>query len=305
MALASDTRRNSVARGARRGWTAPAGVLGDWKLVRLLGEGVYTQVYIARPDDDHDAVYAVKTLRPARANDPAALRLLSREAYVGLKVAHPHVVSVLSAHVNQPPYYLVMPYLPGGTVRQRLDRTGRLPVGIALWIARQAAAGLAGLHDASSIHGDIKPANIFLSPEGHATLIDLGFAQAIGKLEDGASCPIAGTPHYLAPEALAHPARCDVRSDFYSLGITLFEMLAGAPPFSAGDPTDLARQHREAVPPDVRQCAPCVGAPVAELITRLLAKQALRRPTSAHELVDQLLGLEIAALDQRTIEPVH
>jgi serine/threonine protein kinase len=278
--------------------------LGDWKLVRLLGEGVYTQVYLARPDDNHDATYAVKTLRPARANDPVALRMLSGEAYVGLKVAHPHVVSVLSAHVNQPPYYLVMPYLPGGTLRQRLIATGRLPVGIAMWIARQAAHGLAAIHEAGLIHGDIKPENIFLSPQGHATLIDLGFAKAIDKTDDGTTCPIAGTPHYLAPEALAHPARYDVRSDFYSLGITIFEMLAGAPPFSAAGPTDLARQHREAVAHDVRQLAPGTPPAVAELIARLLAKQPLRRPASARELVDRLLRLEISTLGQRTLEPL-
>jgi serine/threonine-protein kinase len=208
----------------------------------------------------------------------------------------------LSAHVNEPPYYLVMPYLPGGTLRQRIDAQKRLPVGTAVWIARQAAQGLAALHDAGFVHGDIKPANIFLSPDGHATLIDLGFAQPIGESEPGTGRAIAGTPVYLAPEAVANPAVCDVRSDLYSLGVTLYEMLTGSPPFPAGDASELARQHREAVPPDIRQRAGYVPAPVAELVARLLAKQVLRRPSSARELVELLLPLEIATLERRTVE---
>ena len=292
---------SSAARAARRGWHGTAGVVGPWRLVRLLGEGTYTQVHLAQPDDDHQAVYAVKTLRPARANDPLALKLLAREAYVGLKVSHPHVVSVLSAHVNEPPYYLVMPYLPGGTLRDRLDRERELPVGIALWIARQTAQGLLALHSAGYLHGDVKPANIFLSPEGHATLIDLGFAQSPRDATTDVPRSIKGTINYLAPEAMLSSTSVDARSDFYSLGVTLFEMLSGNRPF-AGDAAEVARQHRQAIPPDLREVSRGVPATVAEFVARLLAKQPIRRPASAHELVDHLLRLEIATLGNRTVE---
>jgi serine/threonine-protein kinase len=291
---------SSVGRAARRGWRDAAGVVGPWRLVRLLGEGTYTQVHLAQPDDDHQAVYAVKTLRPARANDPLAVKLLAREAYVGLTVSHPHVISVLSAHVNEPPYYLVTPYLPGSTLRQRLDRAGRLPVGVALWIARQAAQGLGALHAAGFLHGDVKPANLFLSPEGHATLIDLGFAQSCRDATSDVPRDIKGTLDYLAPEATVGSGHCDGRADFYSLGVTLYEMLAGRRPFS-GDATEVVRRHRQAIPPDVRELSPDVSTTVAEFVSRLLSKQPIRRPASAGELVDQLLRLEIAALGQRTL----
>jgi serine/threonine-protein kinase len=289
---------SSAARAARRGWRSAGGVVGPWRLARLLGEGTYTQVHLAQPDDDHQAVYAVKMLRPARANDPIALKLLAREAYVGLKVSHPHVVSVLSAHVNEPPYYLVMPYLPGGTLRERLDRKGRLPVAIATWIARQVAQGLAALHSAGFLHGDVKPANIFLSPEGHATLIDLGFAHSPRDAIADDRRSVKGTLDYLAPEATLSSSVVDARSDFYSLGVTLFEMLCGRRPFS-GDAAEVVRLHREAIPPDLRELSPSVPATVAEFVARLLAKQPIRRPASSHELVDQLSRLEIATLGQR------
>jgi serine/threonine protein kinase len=131
-------------------------------------------------------------------------------------------------------------------------------------------------------------------------LIDLGFAHSWREAAADLPRDIKGTLDYLAPEATLSTGECDVRSDFYSLGVTLYEMLAGRRPF-AGDANEVVRQHRQAVPADVRANSPGVSATIAEFVAQLLAKQPVRRPASAQELVDRLLRLEIASLGQRTL----
>ena len=174
------TRRLGTKRSAS---DAPqlVGRLGPWQLVRPLGEGNFTRVYLARPADgpqNQPAAYVVKVLRKEWWRDPQAIDMQRREAWVGSKVSHPNLLPVLSASVEEPPFYLVTPKLDGATLAQLIVDHGRLGVPLALWIARQVADGLAALFDATGmIHTDVKPANILVSPAGHATLIDFGFVQ--------------------------------------------------------------------------------------------------------------------------------
>jgi serine/threonine protein kinase len=142
----------------------------------------------------------------------------------------------------------------------------------------------------------VKPLNIFLSPEGHATLLDLGFARRIDARPATIERCMTGTFNYIAPELLCKRPHADVRSDLYSLGAVLFEMLAGRVPFVAADGRDVARQHREQRSPDPRAFASNVPGELASLTMRLLAKEPLRRVQSARELVDELVRLEIAIL---------
>src|SRR5262249_9741383 len=145
-----------------------------------LGGGPLTIVYTAGRLED-DARCAVKLLRPDWEDQVAGIKLLQREARAGLAVQHPHLVRVLDTHVTIPPYYLVMEWLPGESPRTQLQRDYRLALSSALWIARQVAEALAALHRAGFLHGDVKPDNIQMASEGHAVLLDLGFAHRPGE----------------------------------------------------------------------------------------------------------------------------
>jgi len=305
MATVESTRQTSRTNFASSTDTPQlVGRLGPWQLVRLLGEGSFTRVYQARPADGaahQPAAYAVKVLRKEWWRDPLAIDMQRREAWVGAKASHPNLLPVLSASVKEPPFYLVTPKLDGATLEQILLEQGPLEVPLALWIARQVADGLTELLAAAGmIHTDVKPANIFISPTGHATLIDFGFVQTTAEASRWATRPLAGTLAYIAPELVTSALAADARSDIYSLGVTLYEMLTGRRPWESEDPAELATMHREAKPVELRVLRPDVPEPVAELVHSMLAKDPLRRPNSARELAERLVRLEIDSFSLRS-----
>jgi serine/threonine-protein kinase len=296
-------------RAAERQERAPAqapqllGRLGPWQLVRLLCEGAFTRIYQARPADGPEnqrAAYVVKVLRNQWWRDPQAIEMQRREAWVGSKVSHPNVLPVLSASVQEPPFYTVTPKLDDVPLSQLLFQQERLAVPLALWIARQVAEGLDALYEAAGvIHTDVKPANILVSPTGHATLIDFGFAQTPAEASQWSTRPLAGTLAYIAPEMVTSALAAGPRSDVYSLGVTLYEMLAGRRPWDSDDPAELVTLHREAKPADIRTLRPDVPQPVGDLVHAMLAKDELRRPGSAREVAARLVRLEIDCFSLR------
>jgi serine/threonine-protein kinase len=284
--------------------------LGPWKLDRLIGEGSLARVYSARHEASRaaaEAPYALKILRRKWWISPEAVQVLRREAIVAGRVRHANVVAVLSASLDRPPYYHVMPRLPGATLEKRLAVRGPLGAAQALWIARQVAEGLAAIHAACGmIHGDVKPANVFLSPQGRATLLDLGFARAAKERsgESISSMPsvssaLFASPAYAAPEMLTSNLVASVPSDIYSLGAVLYEMLGGRRPFEADEPARLAELVRGARPGCLGKLRPDLPRPIASLTHRMLAKDPLRRPQSHAELINELLRLEIACFASR------
>lgn len=283
----------STTDGRRRYPSAQGERLGDWELVSRLAEGRVAEVFAARPWGSQDPPrYALKRLRRVWDDVPEAIASLICEAQAAQDVSHPHVVPVLAAELHQGLRYLVFPLLEGEALALEAGAPHRgLPE--ILWIARQAAEGLSALHTAGWLHGDIKPQHVIVSPEGHATLIDLGFATPIGTLSMRSA--VRGTPRYLAPECLVSTLRVDHRSDLYSLGATLYEWIAGRPPFVGDTMAELARQHRQDRPTDLRALAPGLPLGVVELVRDLLSKSPERRPLSAAEVVERLWPLEIAA----------
>lgn len=299
MASIPRTSSLSVDRAARSAGQVP-GCVGPWELVELLGQGRLASVYLARPVGsamDQPPGYAVKLLRPEWQDDQRGLALLARELQVARKVAHPHLAPILAAELNAPPYYLAMPLLEGHTLAQRLDR-GPIDLPVALWIARQAAEALEALHVAGWTHGDVKPSNILVAASGHATLIDLGFARNELERCSLVDRPVLGTIQYMAPEQLSSAWMADIRSDVYSLGVTLFEMLTGRAPFDAEEVSELAAQHRQDLPGDLRSLVPHLPTRAARLVQHMLAKQPLRRP-APQEIVRRLTVLEIDTFAER------
>ena len=297
MPQTSNRQTTSSVRGARRPQpTTDTAVIGRWHLLRQIGQGQFTCTYEARPEGsppDRPADYAAKLLRRTCAEDPVAVALIRREALVGSRVSHPHLISILAAHVAHPPYYLVMPRLAGESLNTTLRNGLRPVVPLALWIAHQVAEGLAALHADGWAHADVKPDNIVVSPQGHATLIDLGFARRIAISRPVAGQLFLGTMRYNAPEMFTSALRADARSDIYSLGVALYELLTGRPPFPADNPAELAEAHLRRVPPHPRSLAPQLPSSVARLLKQMLAKEPLRRPQTATELISRLAELEI------------
>jgi serine/threonine protein kinase len=298
--MSSHTPRVSDDRAARSS-AHYSGRLGSWELVRVVGEGQMSSVFAARPAGsgcDQPPCYAIKTLRGTWQSDPRGLAILAREVHVSRKVSSPHLVPILAAQLSEQPYFLAMPLLAGDTLNARLRVTPPLELPVAAWIARQVAEALDALHQAGWMHADVKPSNVFLSSSGHVTLIDLGFARAANEAGGIADRPVLGTLNYMAPEALYSSSGGDIRSDVYSLGVTLFEMLTGRLPFDADDVADLATQHRQELPSDVRSLAPHVPTRAARLVHQMLAKEPLRRPLP-RDVIYRLMALEIETFAER------
>ncbi len=271
-------------------------------MVNFAAQGGLAKIFRARPagsQPNHPALYALKMLLPDWQNDPQAVRLLKREALVGQGVSHPHLIPILSANVQQPPRFVVMPWLEGATLQQRLDAGHGFDLPRVLWIARQTAEALDALHKAGWMHGDVKPSNIMLSPDGHATLLDLGFARRCDETGSAVDRCVLGTFHYIAPEFLTSAIRADIRSDIYSLGAVLYRILAGRLPFEGDDLADLASQHKQSLPPNLRRIAPHLPADAARLVHGMLSKDPLRRPQNPRELIELLARLEIETFSER------
>jgi serine/threonine protein kinase len=276
----------------------PPPKIPGYVLLKCLGGGPLTTVYLAN-ELATDSACAVKVLRPELEKKPTAIKLFQREARAGLKVNHRYVVRLRHAHVTRPPYFLVMDLLPGESLRRRLRRDYRLDVASAVWIARQTAEALAALHQAGFLHGDIKPENIRLVDDGTTLLIDLGFAHRPGEnahlVNKGY---VLGTVNYLAPELCGQEFEDTLGSDLYSLGVTLYEMVAGRLPYPAGTIEETFRRHCSEAPADIRRFVPSLPQALVGLIERLLSRRPADRPRAA-AVVQQLIGLEIAALQRR------
>jgi serine/threonine-protein kinase len=279
------------------------GRIGPWQLVRLICESELARIYVARPAESTEegrAAYVLKVLRKEWWRDAHAIEMQRRAAWVGRKVSHPHLLPVLSAGVEQPPFYMVSPRLEGRALSRIILEKRRLPLPVTLWIARQVAEALDALHTtARMIHADVKPANIIVAPDGHATLVDLGFVHSPSESRHWSTRPVYGTLNYMAPEALTSALGSSPQSDVYSLGVTLYEALTGVLPFAGRDAEQLIRQHREAKPECIRMRRPDLPKPVASLVHRMLAKDALRRPESAAAVAEELVRLEVESFADR------
>jgi serine/threonine protein kinase len=255
-------------------------------------------VYSAR-DVERGWDCAVKLPRPDCDDQITAIKLLQREARVGLQVQHPHLVRIEEAHVTAPPCFLVMGLLSGEPLRARLRRAESMPWGESVWIVRQTAEALASLHRQGFVHGDVKPDNIQLVDDGTAVLIDLGFAHRPGEnvsfLEVGC---VLGTADYMAPELCGFRDEGDAASDIFSLGATLYEMLSGRLPFPDGSLRQTLRRHQCDPPTPIRSLVADLPKELESVVHEMLAHQPRSRP-SASALVRRLVNLEIASLGWR------
>jgi serine/threonine protein kinase len=293
------SRRGNAQRVSQGVSASTPDTLGDWRLCHCLGSGRFTTVWQARPLPAAETTppdYVIKVLRPSFRSDPSVVQMLFREAALARHIQHPHLVTVLEAHLDAETPFLVMPYLEGVDLQATLDHHDRLPLNHGLWMARQTAEALTALHGAGWLHGDVKPSNVHGCTSGHVTLLDLGLARALEEPGGIADRPLTGTYHYIAPELFVSTSLADQRSDLYSLGVMLFQLISGHRPIDGEDESQIAAAHLEQTPADIREFCDDVPEGVAELLRSLLAKDPMRRPGSAQELVKRLMRLEIVAL---------
>ena len=263
-----------------------------YRIERELGRGGMATVYLAQ-DLKYPRRVAIKVMDPELAAAVGAERFL-REIEVAARLTHPHILPFLDSGSADGLLYYVMPYAEGESLRQKLRQEKQLPVAEALRITREVAGALDYSHRSGLVHRDIKPENI-LFLEQHAVVADFGIARALTSAGDEtltATGILIGTPIYMSPEQAGGSRSLDGRSDLYSLGCVLYEMLAGQPPFTAPTAESLSHQHLSVTPRPVRELRPSVPEEVDRAIARTLAKAAADRFGSAAEFAAALVPSE-------------
>ena len=255
---------------------------------RPLGSGGMAEVYLAH-DEVLDRDVALKVLMNKYAGNEEFVRLFRREARSAARLNHPNIVSVYDQGRSEDgTYYIAMEHVPGGTLKDRVLGEAALDPRAATEFASQIAQALGHAHEHGVIHRDIKSRNILLTQAGYAKVADFGIARAAtATTTSSRSSLVLGTPGYISPEqAMGEPV--DTRSDLYSLGVVLYEMLTGTLPYGGEDPASMAFQHVHGPLRSPREANPDVPEPLNALTAKLLAKDPEDRHASAAELADDL-----------------
>jgi serine/threonine-protein kinase len=295
MAKASNIAGTSGSTGAL--------LSGRYRLEEHVGSGGMSSVYRAF-DTVLERNVAIKLMHREIAADSAQLERFRREARAVAQLSHPHVVGVIDAGEDEGRPYIVLELVVGETLKERIRRCGPLPVPEAVAYAIEIARALGAAHARNIVHRDVKPQNVLIDEEGSAKVADFGIARSLDEEGLTADGRVMGTTDYVAPEqALGQGA--GPRSDLYSLGVVLWEMLAGAPPFTGENQVAVAMKHVREEVPDIQERRPEVSAALAAVLDRLTDKDPARRPASAEELVadlEEVLAIESARAGRATGE---
>jgi serine/threonine-protein kinase len=255
-----------------------------YRLQRELGQGGMARVFLA-----HDLKYnrdvAIKVLRPDLAEEVGAARFL-HEIQIAARLHHPHILPLYDSDQADGLVYYVMPYIQGESLRQRLDRERQLPIADALQMAREVADALSYAHSCNVVHRDIKPPNILLD-SGHALVADFGVARAMGAGESSTG-HIVGTPGYMSPEQIDGSRFLDGRSDIYSLGCVLYEMLTGEAPFRGATLTAVIANRLSSPVPSARSARDLVPEAVDSAVRKAMATLPADRFSTVGQFAEAL-----------------
>ncbi|MGH7531448.1 MAG: serine/threonine-protein kinase [Gemmatimonadales bacterium] len=278
----------------------------------LLGQGGFAAVFRVR-DASLNRDVAVKVLDIELAPSPNVAERFLREAQTIARLEHPHIVPIYKVGRQDDVFYIIMRCVDGPSLGQILGTHQRLSVGDAARITRQVADALAYAHSHDIVHRDVKPDNILLDKSGYVMVTDFGIAKAAQAAAEsvGGTTPqlttegmIIGTPQYMSPEQAAGD-RVDGRSDIYSLGIVLYQMLAGDPPFDGSSSASILAKQLTEAPPSIRRARSDVSIEVAFMLERMLEKSPARRFQSARELSRSLVDAMPTAARDRVRVPLR
>jgi serine/threonine-protein kinase len=274
--------------------------LGQYRILEQIGQGGMGRVYKA----EHTAmgrVVAVKVLAPQHVKTEKARELFRREVRAAGKLAHPNIVTAFDASVSDGRHYLVMEFVDGPNLEQLVRERGPLPIGIACEAVRQTALGLQYAHEQGMVHRDIKPSNLLVQRGSGGPfvvkILDFGLARLQEPIDAGSSRHgtilaqpnvVMGTPDYLSPEQGRNLHAVDIRSDLYSLGCTLYHLLAGQVPFPGGTSLEKLIRHTSEEATPVEAFRPEVPPEVGAILRRLMARDAARRFQTPGELAAAL-----------------
>ncbi len=257
-----------------------------YQIIKTLGEGGMANVYLAH-DTILDRDVAVKVLRGDLANDEKFVRRFQREALSASSLSHPNIVEMYDVGEDDGQYYIVMEYVDGKTLKQVLKARGKLSVPEVVDIMLQLTDGMAHAHDAYIIHRDIKPQNIMILSNGMIKITDFGVATALNSTQLTQTNSVMGTVHYLPPEQ-AQGKGSTIRSDIYSMGIMMYELLTGLVPYKGDNAVEIALKHLKEPLPSVRKKDPSIPQSIENVVIRATAKNPKNRYTDAREMHQDL-----------------
>ena len=257
-----------------------------YQIIKTLGEGGMANVYLAR-DIILDRDVAVKVLRGDLANDDKFVRRFQREALSASSLSHPNIVEMYDVGEDDGQYYIVMEYVDGKTLKQVLKQRGSLSITEVIDIMLQLTDGMAHAHDAYIIHRDIKPQNIMILSNGMIKITDFGVATALNSTQLTQTNSVMGTVHYLPPEQ-AQGKGSTIKSDIYSMGIMMYELLTGLVPYKGDNAVEIALKHLKEPLPSVRKTIPSIPQSIENIIIKSTAKNPKNRYLDAREMHDDI-----------------
>jgi serine/threonine protein kinase len=264
--------------------------LGKYDLIEKVAEGGMGAIYRGRHRDSGQIV-AIKIMPSHMASNPVLLQRFEQEFRAASRLNHPNIVRALDYNDSGPTPYLVMEFVEGESLGQKIEREGRLPEADAIRLIAQVAQGLHRAHKQGLIHRDVKPDNILVQPDGVAKLADLGLVkESESDLNLTKTGRGLGTPHFMAPEQFRNAKNAGVRCDIYSLGATLYQMVTGELPFRSSGPLDafMKKMNNELTPP--RKLVPGLSERTDWAILRAMSADPNGRPASCREFVEDLTG---------------
>ena len=257
-----------------------------YEIEKLIGEGGMANVYLAK-DSILARKVAIKVLRGDLAGDEKFVRRFQREALSASSLSHPNIVEIYDVGEDSGNFYIVMEYIEGKTLKQLIKKRGVLTISETIDIMLQLLDALSTAHDSYIIHRDIKPQNIIVKESGLVKITDFGIAMALNNVELTQTNSVMGSVHYLPPEQ-ASGKGSTIRSDIYSLGILMFEMLTGRVPFKGDTAVSIALKHLKEQLPSVREINPVVPQSVENIVLKAAAKNQKNRFKDARQMADSI-----------------
>lgn len=257
-----------------------------YQIIKTIGEGGMANVYLAY-DTILDRNVALKVLRGDLANDEKFVRRFQREALSASSLSHPNIVEMYDVGEDDGQYYIVMEYVEGKTLKQLIKKRGALTVSEVVDIMLQLTDGLAHAHESYIIHRDIKPQNILIMENGLVKITDFGIAMAMNAAQLTQTNSVMGSVHYLPPEQ-ANGKGATVKSDIYSLGILMYELLTGTIPFKGENAVEIALKQMKEPLPDVTIENPDIPQSIENILLRATAKNPKNRYKNVKEMYDDL-----------------